>query len=130
MLLVFDIFFHVLHLGVIGFNMLGWIFRRTRRMHLIFVGLTLGSWLVLGIWYGLGYCFLTDWHWRILAARGRTQLPSSYTELAGEFILQRNLDSSVVAQWTLWPFVVVIVLSLMLSIRDRLRAKRPPASQV
>lgn len=79
MLLKFaDIVFYFLHLAVIGFNLTGWIWKKTLSLHLIVAGLTLASWLILGIWYGFGYCFLTDWHWQIKRKLGETGLPNSF----------------------------------------------------
>jgi hypothetical protein len=40
--------------------------------------ITLFSWGVLGIWYGFGYCFLTDWHYQVLRELGETGMPNSY----------------------------------------------------
>lgn len=78
MLVAADILFYILHLAVVLFNILGWIWKKTLRAHIIFVGITLFSWLVLGIWYGFGYCFLTDWHWDIKRKLGETDLPASF----------------------------------------------------
>lgn len=83
---------HVIHLSVIFFNLLGWIFERTKRLHLMLVCLTLGSWVGLGFKFGLGYCFLTDWHWQILEARGVSNLPNSYVKYIID--LATGLDSS------------------------------------
>lgn len=70
--------FHILHLTVIAANLTGWMFPRTRRAHLLLVTMTLFSWVVPGFRYGLGYCFVTDWHWQVLEAEGVTDLPASY----------------------------------------------------
>jgi hypothetical protein len=40
----------------------------------------LASWFVLGAWYGVGYCLLTDWHWDIKRQLGEVNLPNSYIE--------------------------------------------------
>ena len=45
-----DIFFVVFHTLLVGFNMLGWAWRRTRRFHLITITVTLLS------WFGLAWC--------------------------------------------------------------------------
>ena len=54
---------------------------KTRKLHLISLGLTTFSWLVPGIWYGFGYCFLTDRHWEIKEKFGQTGLPASFIYL-------------------------------------------------
>lgn len=116
--------FHVVHVAIIVFNLFAWLHPRLRRWHLVMVALTLGSWLILGIWYGLGYCFVTDWHWRVMAARGRVQLPSSYTELLAEAVLQRDFSPAIVASWTLWTFVAAIVGSITVNLRAWFRTAR------
>ena len=73
-----DVIFFILHIIIILFNLLGWLWKKTLRLHLIIILLTAISWFVLGIWYGLGYCFLTDWHWQIKAKLGETNLPNSF----------------------------------------------------
>ena len=73
-----DIFFTIFHTSLVLFILFGWIWRKTRKLHLIVVLLTAGSWLILGIFYGLGYCPFTDWHFRVLEQLGHTGLPASY----------------------------------------------------
>lgn len=71
-------FFIVFHTVLIFFNLFGWIFKKTRKLHFFTLAVTLFSWLVLGIWKGFGYCFLTDWHYDILRQLGKSNLPHSY----------------------------------------------------
>ena len=73
-----DMFFVMFHCLLILFNLCGWIWPKTRKLHRISLGLTVFSWLVPGIWYGFGYCFLTDWHWDIKEKLGHTGLPASF----------------------------------------------------
>jgi hypothetical protein len=68
----------IFHNGLIVFNLLGWAWPKTRRLNLLTLTLTAASWFIGGYWYGWGYCFLTDWHWQIKAARGQTDIPNSY----------------------------------------------------
>lgn len=75
---VLNYFFFVFHIVLIVFNVFGWIFVKTRKLHLYVLLITLFSWFVLGIWYGFGYCFLTDWHYNVLRELGETGMPSSY----------------------------------------------------
>ena len=73
-----DIFFTVFHTLLVLFILFAWIWRRTRKVHLVIVLLTAGSWILLGFFYGFGYCPFTDWHFRVLEQLGYTNLPSSY----------------------------------------------------
>ena len=100
MLFLFDLSFDALHLAVIGFNLTGWIFRATRQAHRWLVGATAFCWLVVGpLMGGIGYCPLTDWHWRIKEARGVKNLPDSYIDyllqLAGVHADPRFIDNCV-----------------------------------
>lgn len=77
----------LLNAGFFGFHTLwivftcvGWIWRRTRRLHLAAIALTAFSWFGLGPWYGWGYCPFTDWHWRIRERLGYDD-PPSYIQL-------------------------------------------------
>ncbi len=73
-----DISFFILHLGIILFNLFGWLWNKTLKPHLVVIMITIFSWFILGIWYGFGYCFLTDWHWEIKRELGETDLPASF----------------------------------------------------
>jgi hypothetical protein len=117
-LVFLDYFCLVFHTLLILFNLFGWAWRRVRRLHFVSLALTLGSWLGLGMWYGIGYCPLTDWHWQIREARGDTDLPFSYLkflvdELTGLDVNARLLDTTAVVL-----LAVVVPLSVALNIRD------------
>ncbi len=74
---------HLLHLGVIGFTLIGWIWPTTRPFHLIIVGLTLGSWFILGPIIGQpGHCFLTGFQHRIWQRMGNQKRPNYMSYLA------------------------------------------------
>jgi|SRR5690625_631000 len=71
-------FFYTFHTVLIFFNLFGWLFPRLRKLNLFSLLATFGSWFLLGIWKGWGYCFLTDWHYQVLIDLGEKDLPSSY----------------------------------------------------
>lgn len=81
-----DLFFVCFHTGLILFNLTGWIWEKTRRLHLATIGLTTFSWFALGLLYGWGYCFCTDWHWQVRRALGDTDLPASYITFLVELL--------------------------------------------
>lgn len=124
MLRFLDIFFTILHLLIIGFNLLGWIWRRTRGWHLVSVMVTAGSWMVLGIWFGMGYCPLTDWHWDVKRKLGETDLPVSFITYFAELLTGLEFDDGFVNMVTAVVFILVAALSLWLNLRDRLRKGR------
>ena len=111
-LILADWFFVVFHSSLILFNLFGWIWRKTRKAHFITISLTLLSWGFLGIWYGWGYCPLTDWHWQVLEKLGKTDLPNSYIS----YLLDRVLGWDPGEKWvdtgtlvlTLWAFGMAV----------------------
>lgn len=119
---LYDVFLVVFHTALIGFNVLGWAWRRTRRFHLVTIGATLLSWFGLGAVYGWGYCPLTDWHWRIKLMLGETDLPGSWIK----YYLDRitGLDwSPVVVDWLVVGTALgALGLSVVLNVSDRRRS--------
>ncbi|MCR9016988.1 DUF2784 domain-containing protein [Aquiflexum gelatinilyticum] len=108
-----DHFFIVFHTFLICFNLFAWIWKPLRKWHLAVISLTLASWVFLGIWYGWGYCLLTDWHWEVLRKSGIQDLPDSYIS----YILQRffglNFKDKTVDGFTL----VFALLAFLVSIK-------------
>ena len=107
-----DIFYTIVHLVIIGFNLFAWIWPRTRRAHLIFAGITLLSWVVLGIWFGFGYCPVTDWQWDVKTKLGETNLPNSFVKYYADKLTGNNFDPDLVDSVTLWSFLAAIALSV------------------
>ena len=111
MLRILDITLFALHIIVIVFNCTGWIWLRTRRFHLWVISLTAFSWFVLGIWYGWGYCFLTEWAWHVKEQLGETDLPESFVQYFFDVIGLAILPST-----TNIITVSAFALSLLLSV--------------
>lgn len=116
---VADIFFVVFHTGVIFFNVFGWIWKKTRRWNLALLLLTGASWTLLGIFYGLGYCPLTDWHFDVLYKLGQTGLPNSYIHYLIERITGFHANPELVDQLTLYIFLAALVISLFANLFTR-----------
>ncbi|WGF93043.1 DUF2784 family protein [Aequorivita marisscotiae] len=112
-------FFIVFHSGLIVFNLFGWIFRKTRKLHFFTLALTLFSWLVLGIWNGFGYCFLTDWHYDILRNLGKTNLPNSYISFLVETFSGWRPDAQLVEILTLVFTLLALVFSLWVNFKRK-----------
>jgi hypothetical protein len=115
MLKLLDIIFLSLHLLVISFNMFGWIWIRTRKLHLIVLAATLFSWLILGLKYGLGYCFLTDWHWKTKMKLGETNLPNSFIKYFFDQYTFLDLSTKVVDTITIISFALAILIAIYLN---------------
>lgn len=123
MLKLLDFFFIVFHSLLILFNLFGWIFRKTRVLNLVTLTLTGISWFVLGIFYGIGYCPLTDWHFNILEKMGKTGLPDSYIS----YLLMRftgiRFWESTIDRLTLILFLLAFMISLIFNLKDKRSAR-------
>lgn len=119
-----NVFFFVFHTVFTLFNLTGWLFRKTRRLNLITLLLTAGSWFILGIWYGWGYCLCTDWHWNARAKLGLHDQSRSYIHFLLLKLTGINLDPQFVENATLMGFVVSLLMSIMLNICDSRRRRK------
>ncbi|MEO5947034.1 MAG: DUF2784 domain-containing protein [Chitinophagaceae bacterium] len=118
-----NIFFFVFHTAFTLFNIIGWGFSKTRKLHLITMLLTAGSWFILGIWFGWGYCACTDWHWQVREAMGIHDRSNSYIHFLLQKLTGKYLNQQLVENATLIIFIVLFVLSIWLNIRDRKKRK-------
>jgi len=112
MLRLLDIFLTFIHLIIIGFNLFGWIWPATRKMHFICVLATAASWLLLGLWFGVGYCPVTDWQWQVKAQLGEHDLPASFIKYYADKITGKNISSSFVDLITAICFAVAALFSV------------------
>jgi len=112
MLRLLDIFLTFIHLIIIGFNLFGWIWPTTRKAHFICVLATAASWLLLGLWFGVGYCPVTDWQWQVKAKLGEHDLPASFIKYYADKITGKNISSSFVDLITAICFAVAALLSV------------------
>lgn len=119
MLKLLDIFYTCLHLLIIGFNLFGWIWPKTRNLHLIVVSVTLLCWFGLGIWYGWGYCPVTEWQWDVKEKLGEINLPNSFVKYFADKITGRDFPSSLVDRVTLISFLVAIGITIYVNFIPR-----------
>lgn len=110
-----DVFFTLLHIIIIGFNLLGWIWKSTRKLHFYSVLLTAFFWFVLGFWFGFGYCPITDWQWKVKSELGEQGLPNSFIKYITDKMLGSNIDISFVDRITGTCFGIVTLLSVYLN---------------
>src|SRR5438105_2429570 len=87
--------FIAFHTALVLFNCTGWIWKRTRRLHLISVCLTLFSWLVMGVFFGAGYCVCTDLHWRVREALGVPITEDSYVQFLVRLLTGLHVESDL-----------------------------------
>ncbi|MCK4751549.1 MAG: DUF2784 family protein [Bacteroidales bacterium] len=112
-----DIFFTVFHTCLVLFNLFGWIWKKTRLLNLICLLLTAASWVILGIFYGFGYCPLTEWHFNVLTKLGYTGLPDSYLSFLFTRLTGLQISQSLVDSVTLWGLIVALIISIYLNFR-------------
>ena len=115
MLRLLDVFLTLVHLVIIGFNLFGWIWPATRKAHFICVLATVASWFLLGIWFGMGYCPVTDWQWRVKEQLGEHNLPASFIKYYADKISGRDISSSLIDGVTGISFLVAALLSVYLN---------------
>jgi hypothetical protein len=111
-------FFFCFHTCLVLFNTFGWVFRKTRRWNLVTLLLTAFSWFILGIWYGWGYCFCTDWHWTIRRHLGYVDESNSYIHFLLLKLTGVNFQPQLVDTVTAIVFFASLILSLTFNIKD------------
>ena len=107
-----DLFFTGLHLVIIFFNLFGWIWPRYRKMHFGLVIATAASWLLLGLWFGLGYCPITDWQWQVKEKLGEQNLPNSFVKYYADWLTGLDFSPAVVDTWTALLFAIAAFISV------------------
>lgn len=122
MLVLLDIFLTILHIALVVFNLTGWIWKRTRRLHLLSLALTAASWFALGPWYGWGYCPLTDWHWEVKHQLGETNLPQSFIKYIADQLTGLDIPARIVDRVTLAGLLFAVVAALVVNVKN----KKPP----
>ena len=112
-----DWFFVIFHSVLIIFNLFGWVLKPLRKANLISLILTGASWTLLGIYYGLGYCPLTDWHWHVLEKLGKLPNTSSYVAYLFHRILSIDITDDAANILTTIAYLTALCLSVFLNIR-------------
>lgn len=81
-------------------------------------------WAVIGpLFYGFGYCPLTDWHWDILHSLGETNLPSSYVKYLADRLTGLDFDPGRIDLATGISYVAALMISVGINTRDFLRRR-------
>ncbi|HBS88647.1 MAG: hypothetical protein A2W91_18575 [Bacteroidetes bacterium GWF2_38_335] len=124
LLIVLDYFLLAFHLIFTLFNISGWIWRRTRKIHLVTMLLTLASWFGAGYWLGWGYCFYTDWHWQVREMLGNPIMSDSYTHFFVNEITGLDLPNQPLNNAIIIVFFVSLLLTIYLNISDLIIYRR------
>lgn len=113
---ILNLLCHLVHGGVVVFLMVGWLFPPLRAAHLALVFLTLGSWFILGRWFGVGYCPITDWHWKLKDALGEGRPKEAYIHMVLQKIARRKFEAAAVDKVVVLSTLAVTALSLALNL--------------
>ena len=124
MLFLLDGFLTFLHLAIVVFNLFGWIPRYTRNAHLFSIIITAASWFVLGIWFGIGYCPITDWQWQIKETLGEDNLPASFIKYYADKITGNQNDPDIIDKLTVGCFAFVALASIFLNLYFKKRSRK------
>jgi len=116
-------FFFSFHTAFTIFNITGWIFPKTRKWNLVTLLLTAFSWFVLGIWYGWGFCFCTEWHWEVREHLGYHDQTDSYIHFLLLKLTGINFNIEWVERITLIVFLFSLLMSIWLNIKDYKKRK-------
>lgn len=123
MLVLANLMLHILHISTIIFNLIGWIFPKTRKAHFVFLLLTLFSWFGLGLFYGWGYCPLTDWQWQIQRNLGNFDLPHSYIKYLIDNVFSANFPPFWTDVITVLFFAFALICSLKVNFFNKSKVK-------
>lgn len=123
MLQLLDILLTIAHLVLIGFNLFGWIWPATRKANFICILATAASWFLLGIWFGMGYCPITDWQWEVKRKLGESNLPASFIKYYADKITGKNFSSSLIDTITVVCFAVAALLSVYVNFIRRKKVR-------
>ena len=83
-----------------------------RKANFICIMATAASWFLLGIWFGMGYCPITDWQWQVKTKLGESNLPASFIKYYADKITGKSFSSSFIDTITVVCLVVAALLSV------------------
>ena len=109
-----NVVFHGAHISIILFALLGWALPSLRQLHLALLGLTLGSWFILGQWLGIGYCPISDMHWKLKESFGEGRPEGTYIHYILQKLTGKTLSSPRVDKMTTRVTLSLAALSLTL----------------
>lgn len=123
MLATLNILFFLFHTIILVFNLTGWMFRRTRTLHIVCLGATLFSWFVMGYWKGMGYCICTDWHFKIRREMGIQDSVHSYLQLIAKSFFGVEMDRTTSDLSAGGGLLFILVATLIVWTVDMFRSK-------
>ena len=122
-----DVLFFVFHTALILFNLAGWVWTSTRRLHFICIAATLFSWVVMGAFYGFGYCLCTDWHFQVRRSLGLSVFGHTYLQLMAQVFVGIKMSLAVSNLLAGGGLLFILVAMVAVWIRQRWQRKPPVA---
>jgi hypothetical protein len=122
MLVFLDYLLTFVHFGIVSFNLFGWIPPITRKAHFISIILTAASWFILGIWFGIGYCPVTDWQWEVKEKLGERNLPASFITYYSEKLTGLEFSPAFINAVTLAGFILAVMATIYVNIIKKRKA--------
>lgn len=110
-----DIFLTISHMIIVGFNLFGWIWKKTRMANFIVIMITASCWFILGIWYGIGYCPVTDCQWQVKEKLGERDLPNSFIKYWADKLTGTDVNTQFIDVLIAVCFVVAVIISVYLN---------------
>ena len=110
-----DVFLTISHVAIVGFNLFGWIWKKTRMANFVVMMITACCWFILGIWYGIGYCPVTDWQWQVKEKLGERNLPNSFIKYWADRLTGTDTNTHFIDMLIAVCFATALVLSVYLN---------------
>ncbi len=111
-----NLLLHIVHLALILFIAVGWLFCATRIWHLALAATVLASWYGLGLLLGKpgGYCVITDLQWRLRERRGKPPPGGGYMKYLTDRITGLNSNAERVDRLSTIGFFATVVAAALL----------------
>lgn len=103
--------FHLIHLSIIFFFLFGWLFKTMRLAHFILSLLILISWCGLGIFFGFGYCLVTDIQWKIKKRLNQEPPTEFYVKYMIDKVTGLDTKPSIINGMTTYIFFGIFIIS-------------------
>jgi Protein of Unknown function (DUF2784) len=122
-----DVLFFGFHTALILFNLVGWVWPQTRRLHFFCIAGTLFSWVAMGAFYGFGYCLCTDWHFQVRRSLGLPVFGQTYLQLTSQVFLGIELSQTVSNLLAGGGLLLILLAMVVVGVRQRWQRKSPGA---
>ena len=93
----------------------GWLIPGAEKLHFALILMIGFSWYGLGLQYGVGYCVLTDWQWRVRQRLGCTPEHGSFVQLLLERASGMHLDSRQVKRFAYTVYWISAAISIYIN---------------